>query len=42
MPQQRTKRNQQQKCRNNEENGINNRHVATMNESGPTIDMLQQ
>jgi hypothetical protein len=41
MPQQRTKADQQQTCRNNEQKRINDRHVATSNRTGSTTDMSQ-
>jgi hypothetical protein len=42
MPQQRTKSNQQQTCRNNQQNRINNGHVAITNKIESTTDMPQQ
>jgi hypothetical protein len=42
MPERPTELNQQQTCRNNEQNPINNRHVVTTNKNGSTIDMPQQ
>jgi hypothetical protein len=42
MPEQPTDANQQQTYRNNKQNPINNRHVATMNENGSTINIPQQ
>jgi hypothetical protein len=42
MPQQRTKPDQQQTCRNNEQNRINNIHAATTNKTESTTDTPQQ
>jgi hypothetical protein len=39
MPQQRIKPNQQQTCRNNEQNQMNNRHAGTPNKIQSTRDM---
>jgi hypothetical protein len=42
MLRQRTKPNQQQACRNNEQNQINNRHIGTMSKTESTADMRQK
>jgi hypothetical protein len=42
MSQQRTKPDQQQISRNNKQNRINNKYVATMNKTGSTTYISQQ
>jgi hypothetical protein len=42
MPQQQTKPDQKQTCRNSKQNQIRNRHVATANKNKSKTDMLQQ
>jgi hypothetical protein len=42
MPQQPTEPNQQHTRRNNKQNQIRNRHVATTNKTGLNTDMSQQ
>jgi hypothetical protein len=42
VPEQRTKLDQQQSCRNNEQNRINKRHGGTSNRTGSRRDMQQE
>jgi hypothetical protein len=42
MPERQTKPNQQQTCRNNEQNWINNIHAGTTNKTESTTDMPEQ